>query len=132
MNHINELHEAFSDKLFKIKDNCDYKVVNKYLLKFLQGGKYVITDEYENDIYISIRNNNSETLSLVVNFEYFEADGSNDTDYFNGTGEFIEETPARVNINEVEFYSNDGDPLKWQTTVAVDEELEAIILNLKQ
>jgi hypothetical protein len=73
---------------------------------------------------------------LYIDFKYTEADGHVDNDYFNGTGEFIESHPAKINFSLIQIFKGEDDlewhisTLKYQTAI-VDHEgliyvLEAI------
>ena len=104
----------------------NYETINRVLLAHLEAGKYYITHSSYNHFEIHVAQ-----LILYINFKYTEADGHVDNDYFNGTGEFIESHPAKIDFSLIQIFKGEDD-LEWHISVPVTKELESIIINYLQ
>jgi hypothetical protein len=104
----------------------NYETINRVLLAHLQQGNYTINYLSNNHFEIQIAQ-----LTLYIDFKYTEADGHVDNDYFNGTGEFIESHPAKIDFSLIQIFKGEDD-LEWHISTPVTKELESIIINYLQ
>jgi len=77
----------------------NYETINRVLLAHLKAGQYTINFSSHNHFEIQIAQ-----ITLYIDFKYTEADGHVDNDYFNGTGEFIESHPAKIDFSSIQVF----------------------------
>jgi hypothetical protein len=104
----------------------NYETINRVLLSHLKAGQYTINFFSHNHFEIQIAQ-----ITLYIDFKYTEADGHVDNDYFNGTGEFIESHPAKMDFLLIQIFKGEDD-LEWHISTPVEKELESIIINYLQ
>jgi hypothetical protein len=104
----------------------NYETINRVLLAHLKAGQYTINFSSHNHFEIQLAQ-----ITLYIDFKYTEADGHLDNDYFNGTGEFIESHPAKMDFFLIQIFKGEDD-LEWHISTPVEKELESIIINYLQ